>query len=198
MQNFFGYRFIRVILIAIPVVVFFWLLAKEFVLTGTMTVRYDFSRDTPFIKRLWPPGRVDPIERDATGDAFQRIRIDPVTFDVLLPRAFRDATVRVWYQKSESQPFFVGIQQTRAAWKPGIVPVRKVGTMGKWHIGEARFDVLSRFEFTGNKYQFVISAPTLNRQVEPLTVTAIELELTRESFTFGNFFPRLWHFFFGR
>lgn len=189
------YRWIRTFLITIPIIVFLWLLAQEFVVTGRMNIRYNFSYDTPFIKRLWPPGRIDPIERDATGDAFQRIRIDPVTFDVRLPRAFRSAVVRLMYQKQDDQPFFIGIQKTRGVWAPVLRAVRPVGTTRDWQIGEARFADLTPFDFTDNKYQFVLSVPGLHESGHSMTITAIEFALERESFTLGNFFPRLWKFF---
>jgi len=78
---------------------------------------YDFSHDSPFVKRPWPPGRFHDIEYDkTTRDYFQRMFVEPATFAVKLPRKFKSATVEVLYKKDAAQPLRVGIRMHPEKW----------------------------------------------------------------------------------
>lgn len=188
------YRFIRLILIAIPVVSFFWLVAKDFSFSGRLIMAYDFSQDSPSVKRPWPPGRLYDIEYDKkTRDHFQRMFVEPLTFDVQLPRKFRKATVQVMYKKDPVQPFRIGIRMHPDKWAWEIRDLSAVGEENGWTVGEVRFDDLSRVDFSGRRLHFLLNAPGLFEGGREIALTEIRVIAEKDPITFSNFLPRLWH-----
>ncbi len=189
-----NYRYFRYVIIAIPVVVFFWLFAKDFAFSGKLVMSYDFSHDSPFIKRLWPPGRLHDIEYDAaTHDYFQGMFVEPVTFDVKLPRRFTSATVELVYKKSADQPLRLGVRLDPEKWSWAIRDVVPIGTKGEWTVGQVQFDDLATADFSGNKLHFLLNAPGLFEADREITLTDIRVTVQKEPLTVRNFFPRLWH-----
>lgn len=188
------YRSIRMILIAIPVVVLFWLITKDFAFSGKLSVAYDFSHDSPFVKRLWPPGRLRDITYDKkTHDYFQRMFVEPVTFDVRLPRKFQAATVDLVYKKDEAQPLRLGVRLDPEKWSWAIYDVKPISQEGEWMVGRVRFDDLTTADFSGQKLHFLVNAPGLFEAGREITLTEIRVTVEKEPITLNNFFPRFWH-----
>lgn len=187
------YRAIHIVLIAIPVVVFFWLLAKDFAFSGRLVMVYDFSRDSPFVKRPWPPGRLHPIEYDKkTRDYFQRMFVEPVTFDVKLPRKFKSATVELVYKKDTEQQLRLGIRMHPKKWAWEIRDLEEREEDG-WTVGRVVFENLSTVDFAGNKLHFLVNAPGLFETKREILLTEIRVVVEKEPVQFANFFQRLWH-----
>ncbi|MBI4262158.1 hypothetical protein HY624_01385 [Candidatus Uhrbacteria bacterium] len=187
---------IRIILIIIPVILFFWLLAKDFVVTGRLVVEYDFSNDSPFIRHLRSPDNVGRIQLNKVNrDSTQSMKRDPVTFDVQLPRRFVRTIVELRYTKNPEQEFRLGLQRRKGTVSPELHDLALVGTDGPWTIGTATFDHLERFDFSKDRYQFFLSAPGLTRSKDPILLTSIRIIFEREPWTMNNFFPRVWNFF---
>ncbi|MBI5798414.1 MAG: hypothetical protein HZB10_00595 [Candidatus Yonathbacteria bacterium] len=189
-------RVMRVILIIIPVVLFFWLLARDFVITGTLVVERDFSHPSPFIRDLRLPTAVYPIAYDGVnGDFTQRIAGDRLTFDVQLPRRFERATVELRYQKNAAQQFRLGMQRRKDVISPELHDLALVGTDGPWMIGTTTFERLEQFDFSQHRYQVLLDAPRNKQTKEGITLTSIRITFEREPWTTNNFFPRVWNFF---
>ncbi len=190
---------IRTVFIMIPVVVFFWLLAKDFVVSGTLVAEMDFSRPSPFIRDLRLPIAVSPIAYDSIrGDYTQRITGNSVTFSVRLPRRFERARVELWYQKNPTQELRLGMQRRKATISAELHDLIEAGTDGVWTIGTTTFDHLEQFDFSNQWYQFLVRAPGLQQSPEGITVTLIRITFEREPWTRDNFFPRVWNFFKGK
>ncbi len=184
-----NYRYLRLILIAIPVVLFFWLIAKDFAFSGRLDMSYDFSRDSPFVKRPWPPGRFHDIAYDkATGDAWTRMFVEPATFAVKLPRKFSSATVEVLYQKDATQPLRVGIRMHPEKWAWEIRDLEALGEENGWTRGRVRFDDIGRAPFIDQKLQFLLNAPGLFEDQREVALTAIRVIVEKEPTTLRNFF----------
>lgn len=189
------YRFIRIVLIVIPIIVFLWLVGKDFVFSGQLALSYDFSHDSPFVKRLWPPGRLHDIEYDkATHDSFQRMFVEPATFAVRLPRKFTSATVEVLYKKSVDQPLRLGLRLDPKKWSWAIRDLDVIGEEHGWTRGRVRFSDITRAAFTDQKLQFLLNAPGLFENKREITLTEIRVVVEKEPITLRNFFPRLWHY----
>ncbi|MDO8581691.1 MAG: hypothetical protein Q7S16_02340 [bacterium] len=188
------YRYFRFFLIAIPIVVFFWLVAKDFAFSGRLDMSYDFSHDSPFVKRPWPPVRFHDIEYDtATGDAFERMFVEPATFAVKLPRKFKRATVEVLYKKDAAQPLRVGVRMHPEKWAWDIHDLEVVGEENGWTRGRVRFENIGRAAFTDGKLQFLLNAPGLFENGQEVALTEIRVIAEKDPITLSNFFPRLWH-----
>lgn len=194
MSSQYWYRLIRLFLIIIPVVVFFWLVAKDFSFSGQLAMSYDFSHDSPFVKRPWPPGRFHDIEYDkATRDYFQRMFVEPATFAVKLPRKFMSATVEVLYKKDAAQPLRIGIRLHPEKWAWEIRDVDVVGEEHGWTRGRVRFPDIARAAFTDQKLQFLLNAPGLFENKREIALTEIRVVVEKEPIIVTNFLPRFWH-----
>lgn len=188
-----NYQFLRLLLIAIPVAVFFWLLAQDLAISGKLVMTYDFSHDSPFVKRLWPPGRLRTISYDTKiDDAFQSMFADPVTFDVKLPRAFERATVDLLYKKDPEQTLSIGMRTDPKAWAWDIRPIMPVDSEGSWTVGRVQFNDLSAADFSNSRLHFLLNAPGLSEARREILLTEIRVIVEKEPLTFTRFFSRLW------
>ena len=92
------YKYIRIILIFIPIIILAVLFYKDFNPQGYLRIDYDFCRQSPFISKFSPHGRVLKIKKDR-GECAQQMVIDPVYFDIRLPQKFDTARIKFWYRK---------------------------------------------------------------------------------------------------
>lgn len=107
----------RFILILIPIILFGWLFDRYFVPSGKLEVVYDFKKDSPFISSFHPEARVEDIEKNISRNFYyQRIKEEPVYFEVKTPRYFQKATVTLEYQNPEQPIFELGIQKSKDEW----------------------------------------------------------------------------------
>ncbi len=187
------YKIVRLFLIVIPVVVFFWLVAQDVAFSGRLFMSYDFSHDSSFIKRPWPPGRFHDIEYDkTTRDYFQRMFVEPATFAVKLPRKFKSATVEVLYKKDASQSLRIGIRMDPKQWAWEIRDLEYVGEENGWMRGRIRFDDIRRAAFNDGRLQFILNAPGLFENKRKVALTEIRVVVEKDPITLHNFLPRLW------
>jgi hypothetical protein len=99
-----------VIAILFYIILFISLIYRNFVFEGHLVVEYDFENESPFISLLKPRGRVDQtIYTDENNDYYQKILIDPVYFDVKLPRQFDTAKVSIQYKNPYEPILELGI-----------------------------------------------------------------------------------------
>ncbi len=84
-------RLIQLLIVAIPVVAFAWLLNREIVPSGVFVVRHAVGEASPFIDELLPDARVD---EDGV------ITDDPVFFFVHPHRHFDAIEAEVWFQNA--------------------------------------------------------------------------------------------------
>lgn len=168
-----------------------WLIAKDLGISGRLDVVYDFSHDSPFIKRLWPPGRVLPIEFQ-NGAAVQRMIIDPVFVNVRLPRLYRDATVEVIFQKPEEQELKIGIRVRPDGWyweiRPlQIEPAEKPG----FFRGRVTFENLRKFDVTDDgEIYFLLNAPNLLESGRSILFTEFRVIAIKEPLRWWDTLPR--------
>ena len=188
------HRIVRIVLIAIPVLVMCWLIAQHFAFSGVLNITNDFSRPSPFIKGLWPPGRVEPVMYDTmTNDYIQRMLIDPVTFRVQLPRAFDAMTLSLRYAKEDAQPFRVGIRTVPEQWSWELHNLTTMRDADGWNTGTVRFDHLKRYAGEGKVVDVLLNAPDLVNHT-PIVLTDIRVVAEREPMTWSNVWGRVFRF----
>lgn len=96
----------------IYLIVFGIIISKNFVFSGQLTLNYDFEHESPFISLLKPRGRVDQhLYKDSSGDYYQTLHIDPVYFDVELPRHFKQADVTLTYKNDYESLVELGLSR---------------------------------------------------------------------------------------
>ncbi len=81
-------RVLQVVMVAVPIVIFGWLLWLDLVPTGQLEVRFDLQHLSPFINRILPDARALPPSKLPSGEWAQQIIDEPVYFTVEPPRHF--------------------------------------------------------------------------------------------------------------
>jgi hypothetical protein len=175
------FKFIRIILIFIPIVILGTLVYKDFVPTGYLKVGYDFCSADPFISKFSPNGRVLGIE-----NCTQAMVIDPVYFDVRLPQSFDEARIKLWYQKDSDTKLQIGPAENLDAWQWQLRDIEYMGSKGDWMIGNAIYD-LSTTQYDSNDLRFLISSPGLDASGSEIVFDRIEIEFSSEPLTRDNF-----------
>ncbi|MBU0646226.1 hypothetical protein KJ611_01965 [Patescibacteria group bacterium] len=96
-------RLLQLLIIAIPIALFGWLLNQEIVPDGRFVIEHRIDQPSPFIDRLLPDARVQIVQPDSAGDPVQPIIDDPVFFFVHPHRGFNTLEAEVWF-KNEDNP----------------------------------------------------------------------------------------------
>ncbi len=199
MQDFYSIkkiiRVIRFILILFIIGVIGWLFYKDFVPKGRLEIKNDFKKKSVLISGFYPENRIMAVEKD-NDNYFQAIRIDPVYFDVNIPRFFKTAKVIIKYQNLAQNFFQIGLKNVNSDWdflfkilednEKGIEPTEKDG----WQIAEADFELQPWF-IEDNKLYFIISSPLLYDKRAEIKISEIKIILAREPWSGKNFLPRL-------
>ena len=171
------HKTIRIILIAIPILTFVWLLDKNCAFSDSLETVYRFDKNSPIISILKPEGRVLKVELDESGDYWQKMIIDPVYFDLYLPAMkFKNAEFIFAYQKPKDQIIKIGPQIFNDGWNYYLKELKCEKTENGWCIGRLNFD-LSKTYIKDRKIKFMISAPNLDKSGESVKISQINLEL---------------------
>jgi len=182
------YKYIKIILILIPILILGILIYKDFNPTGYLEVSYDFCQSTPFISKLSPYGRVLNIQKDR-GECTQLMVIDPVYFDVRLPQRFDQAKLKIWYQKSVDTPLKIGVAQDTRTWQWQLRDIVYRRSINGWQLGSAAYD-LSAVALDKNNLRFMISSPQLDKHHQSIVFKRIEIEFFTTPLSQRNFWPR--------
>lgn len=95
-------RFLQLIIIAIPILLFGWLLNRELVPSGEFVINHAIDERSPFIDRLLPDQRVEEVISDVQGDTVQALIDDPVFFFVHPHRGFNELEAEIWFKNQEN------------------------------------------------------------------------------------------------
>lgn len=109
------HRAIRRAFWAVFALFFFWIMWKNAVPLGKMTVTYTVPKGNGQLQQLNSKDTdrlIGTKNEKGNTDYFQYITQPPLTFDVRVPRPFQKATIRFTYQNPNAQPVLrVGVQQ---------------------------------------------------------------------------------------
>lgn len=113
MKNFF-YKLEKItkfLIIAAPIVILFFLIKKDLVLSGDVEFVYDFSRPTPAITELFPANRASEVYKFKDYNTyFQSLLSEPVYFEARLPQTFDRAEVEIVYQNPSKSLIQLGLR----------------------------------------------------------------------------------------
>lgn len=90
----------QVLIILIPIGIFFWLLNNVLVPSGYFVVEKGVGQISPYIDRLLPDARVEPPYQETDKTWGQKIVGDPVFFFVHPPRGFEEVTAEIRFRNS--------------------------------------------------------------------------------------------------
>ncbi len=182
------YKFIKAVLISVPVILLAVLLYKDFNPSGYLKISYDFCRPTPFISKLSPYGRVLDIQHNR-GECSQQMVIDPVYFDVRLPQRFERAVLKIWYRKDPQQALKIGPAVNLQQWQWQLKTINYQFSDNAWLVGVASYD-LSSVQLDRHNLRFLISSPGLDRQQQRIVFKRLEIEFFNPPLNRQNFWQR--------
>src|SRR3990167_7536652 len=106
LTSFAWFRVLRAVCILVPVLVF----------GGLLVTHYSFAKDLrdqeQIISDLQPAGRVSSPEADLdSGVQYRRWRLEPIYFDVFMPRLYEKATVSLTYSNPSQKFISLGLRK---------------------------------------------------------------------------------------
>lgn len=107
-------RIIKIIILLIPILIFAWILNKQFAPFGKATFKYNFKKDSAVISDLYPRARTSDIEKEK-GEYYKTLTNDSVYFDLNLPRWFSTAIFEIKF-KNQNPIFEIGGRKDKEKW----------------------------------------------------------------------------------
>lgn len=174
----FWHKFIRTILIFIPIITLGWLSVKAIVPSGRMEAVYDMRRESPFISKLYPKDRISAAEKDIDGGNYRTILCEPVYFDLSPNSNFSEVAVTIKYKNSSDTPIKFGGLANKDSWAFDFreLPPTEGALQTKTEIFE-----LGKLSPEGKKFRFGFSAPEL--QAGDIMIYKIRALFIRKSMT---------------
>lgn len=174
----FWHKFIRVILIFLPIIILGWLAVKAITPGGRKEATYDMARETPFISKLYPKNRVSGMEQDIDGETYRTILSEPVYFDLNPSSNFSEVAVTIKYKNSSDVSVKFGGLANKDDWTFDFreLPPTEGALQTKTEIFE-----LGKLAPEGKKFRFGFSAPEL--QVGDIVIYKIRALFIRKPMT---------------
>lgn len=195
------YQITAVVLILLPFLILGWLIKKDLVISGRLSLVYDFSHESPLITDLFPAKRLTEIKRLSESEFSQSLLGEPVYFETRVPQNFKAATVEMIYQNQAVPLVQIGLRVIgKGDWNYYFQPFGASSTVDAlaidyrlpqledgWQAGQARFD-LTNAEILNRKLRFAISAPGLKpSDNQSLIIKKIKVTLIKEPLTWPEF-----------
>ena len=184
MNNMKYYKYIRIILILIPIIFLSILVYKDFNPAGYLKVCNNFCRPNPFNSDFSQHGRVLDIQQDKNG-CIQQMVIDPVYLDVRLPQKFTQARLKIWYQKEPETELKIGPAINLNQWQWQLKKPIYVRTINNWQVAIADYDLV-HLAMDKNTLRWLISSPSLNLHQKKIIFNKIEIEFFKEPLNKNN------------
>lgn len=183
---------IRLILISFLLILLIYFTWTNFVPTGVLKIEKKIGKQSPYFSDFYPSVRIKEVEQEKTTGSekiyFRRMIIDPVYFDLLMPRQFEKAKIKIKYQNPDQPLFQIGLKRIDRAWS---FDFKELSSKGEdWTIGEVEF-TLYPFLIDDRTLHFVLSSPDLDINLNEIKISDIEVTLEREPWTWGNFWERM-------
>ena len=201
-------KVVRFSLILLFLALLSYLTWANFVPSGLLKIEKKINKPSPYFSDFYPSVRMKKIEQDENGIFFQRMVIDPVYFDLLMPRQFEKAKVKIKYQNPNQPLFQIGLKRIDQPWTfdfrkllspltntplpplEGGIGIKGLSSKeGDWTISENEF-TLYPFLIDNRTLHFVLSSPDLDINLNEIKISDIEVTLEREPWTLENFWGR--------
>jgi hypothetical protein len=185
----------RLILIFGVLILFAWLLQKNIVMKGDLSLSKDFCFSSRFISNLYPEDRAGILEKDEAKNCFQRIFVEPAYFKVKIPRTFDTARVTVIYANPNQAEIKLGLLKKREYpldWRFSLKDLQVISWEedqggNVWLTAEADFTA-GEEHLNDHALEFFFSSPGLIGHRYQIKVKKIEVELVRSASNWSDFF----------
>ncbi len=166
-----------------------WLVWSDLVVSGKLQSTYAFTQPSPYILSLAPKDRLGDFHWAKEDRRWQSIIDDPIYFDLRLPRQFSAVTFSVIYRANAQDVVRLGAFYNKDHYQYQLRDFDSVSDIGDgWRLGTVTFDLTDK-RFAFQKYQFMISVPTLRGSGRTVDFARIDMTATRPPLTVS----RLWH-----
>lgn len=101
------YRILKYVIWAIPVLIFAWVVERHIVISGHLEIQYPIPKGSPFVRNFAskePDVIIGTTTKGTSEEHYQFITKNPLYFDVVVPRPFPKATVKITYKNPDQQP----------------------------------------------------------------------------------------------
>lgn len=172
-----------------------WLAWSDLVVSGELRSTYAFTKPSPYILSLAPKDRLGDFHwgKDS-GRSWQTIIDDPIYFDLRLPRQFSAVKFNLIYRADEQDTVKLGAFYNKDSYQYQLRDFDSISDIGDgWKLGTVTFDLTDK-RFAFQKYQFMISAPTLRGSGRELDIARIDMTATRPALTMDRFWNKLQSF----
>jgi hypothetical protein len=119
-------KIFQIVIILIPVVLFFWLANQFLIPSGEFKVAHSVNESSSFIDHLLTDERVSDPYKDAGGNWIQRIFADPVFFFVHPHRGFEHAEFEVWFKNDDVPIVELGSLATKGPERYSLKPLQNL------------------------------------------------------------------------
>lgn len=180
----------RAVLAVAGLALFSWLAWSDLVMSGELRSTYAFTKPSPYILSLAPKDRLGRFHWiKETGQSWQSIIDDPIYFDLRLPRQFSAVTFNLIYRADIQDSVRLGSFYNKDSYQYQLRDLDSVSDIGNgWKLGTVTFDLADK-RFAWQKYQFMISVPTLRGSGRQVDIARIDMVATRPPLTA----TRLWN-----
>lgn len=171
-----------------------WLAWSDLVAGGELRSTYAFTKPSPYILSLAPKDRLGYFNWSKDGRSCQSIIDDPIYFDLRLPRQFSAVKFNLIYRADEQDAVKLGAFYNKDSYQYQLKDFDSVSNIGGgWKMGTVSFDLTDK-RFAFQKYQFMISVPTLRDSGRKLYIARIDMTATRPALTMNRFWNKLQSF----
>lgn len=183
------YKYLKGLIYLMPAVLFAVFLVLDFNPSGQLKFEYNFCRDSAFVSKLSPMGRVLEIEKNPK-ECRQEMVIDPVYFDLRLPQKYDRGILEVEYKKKNDLDLKIGPLENAKTWEWQI----KRGEIMNEDDGRTKaffeYD-MKNVEYENNALRFIISSPGLDKEDGKIFFYDIKFSLEKDSLSRENWKSRV-------
>ncbi|MDO8490227.1 MAG: hypothetical protein Q7S47_02305 [bacterium] len=148
------------------VVLFFggvvWIVDQHIPFAGVRTIEYTSGVPNGSVTRPHPLDRIEDIS-DGRGGVVEKLREEPVYFEVKTSANYEQATIRVRFQNNATVPMQLGVKLGDTNGAVRLVPIRSEKAEGEWTVGDATFD-LKDIPRVNGRYSFLFSIPGVQHE----------------------------------
>lgn len=180
-------KLLRLILGIIFLILLIWLFFQNLVVGGELRVVRDFCSSTRLISDLYPEDRVGGLERKGEV-CWQRIFVEPVYFELRVPRTFSEIELEIVYQNPQHPILQLGLMKKKNNLLDWDFQLKKVSQEPSldWQRAKVRFQGGEEY-LNNHALEFMVSAPGLTEERHEIKIREIKVHLFRSSFNWQDF-----------
>lgn len=178
-------KILTIITVLAVLAVLAFIFADDLAWSGSLEVKTDFLKFTPYFSVLKPQDRVTMTE-------VNYVKAEPIYFDLYLPRNFDQAKVEIEYQNEFGYKMSLG-PNIKTGWDLKSLENLPVASKD-YKISSIDFDLADK-NINNGKLRFMLSIPDLEDENKGVNLKNVTVTLTRQPLWQGNILQNLLSYF---